>query len=216
MRFKVISFDADGTLVTQRFSQVVWGECIPRLYAESRGMDLERARSEVFSEYGSVGEDRPEWYSIDYWLGRLGIEGKDRLIRQSLGFIELYPEVEEVVRTLNEDYALVVTSNAPSEFLDLELKAIAHNFDRIFSAPSNFQMVKRDPNFYRRICSIMGVGVEEVVHVGDRWNDDMVSPSKAGLTAFHLNRDGEGDGGMTVSDLEEFRRRLVALELKGP
>ena len=171
-----------------------------------------KSNSEVFNEYGSVGEDRPEWYSIDYWLGRLGIEGKDRLVRESQGFIELYPEVEEVIRTLSVDYTLVVTSNAPTEFLDIELESIAHNFDRIFSAPSDFHMIKRDPSFYHRICAELNVDPQDIIHLGDRWKDDVESPLAAGLTALFLDRSGV-EGEHAVGDLWEFSRRLKELEI---
>ena len=54
----------------------------------------------------------------------------------------------------------------------------------------------------------------EVVHVGDRWYDDVDSPLKAGVRAIHLDREKQGNG-ESVLDLAEFGRRVLELEGDG-
>jgi len=55
---EVISFDAEGTLVTPEFSEAIWHETIPAIYAQKTGLDIVEARETVFEEYASVGEQR--------------------------------------------------------------------------------------------------------------------------------------------------------------
>ncbi|GAH62950.1 unnamed protein product, partial [marine sediment metagenome] len=39
-QIEVVSFDAEGTLVTPDFSQAVWHEAIPAIYAQKKGIEL--------------------------------------------------------------------------------------------------------------------------------------------------------------------------------
>lgn len=60
MRFKIISFDVEGTLITRRFSQIIWEEAIPRLYSKKFGIDIDEAKAHIMREYNKVGEERIE------------------------------------------------------------------------------------------------------------------------------------------------------------
>ena len=49
-----ISFDLDGTLVTDEFSQVVWHQGIPELYAQEYGCSFDEAQNIIINEYNKV------------------------------------------------------------------------------------------------------------------------------------------------------------------
>jgi FMN phosphatase YigB (HAD superfamily) len=70
---KVISFDLEGTLVTPNFSQAVWHEGIPSLYANQKGISFVEAKAIVLREYQAVGDQRKEWYDIKYWFSHFGL-----------------------------------------------------------------------------------------------------------------------------------------------
>ena len=59
-QIKLVSFDAEGTLVTPDFSHTIWHEAIPALYAQERGLDLAQAKKCIAEEYGKVGDQRLE------------------------------------------------------------------------------------------------------------------------------------------------------------
>ena len=59
---KIVSFDLEGTLVDMTFSDKVWNEGIPALYAQKTGLKFEEAKRIVLNEYMKVGEERIEWY----------------------------------------------------------------------------------------------------------------------------------------------------------
>ncbi|MDD3566209.1 MAG: HAD family hydrolase, partial [Methanothrix sp.] len=116
---KIVSFDMDGTLVTSRYVERVWLEGVPALYAERHGIGLEEAQKIVYDEYMSVGTRDLRWYDLSHWLGSfdLDIPHAD-LLNMYREDVELYPETEEVLALLSEDFDLVVASNGATEFVE--------------------------------------------------------------------------------------------------
>ena len=201
---RVISLDMDGTLVNSRFVDKVWMEGMPMLYAEKTGLDFPVAKSYVVGEYMKIGSDRLEWYDLMYWIERFGLKvGKDDLLQMYEDEIETYPEVQEVLDLLAENYELVVTSNAAREFIDIELEGLSDYFSETFSATSDFREVKKSPLIYGTVCAHMGAKPFEVLHIGDHYNYDYESPLDAGLDALFLDRKGERSGREVVGDLRE-------------
>jgi len=201
---RVISLDMDGTLVNSRFVDKVWMEGMPMLYAEKTGLDFPVAKSFVVDEYTKIGSDRLEWYDLMYWIERFGLKvGKDDLLQMYEDEIETYPEVQEVLDLLAENYELVVTSNAAREFIDIELEGLSDYFSETFSATSDFREVKKSPLIYGTVCAHMGAKPFEVLHIGDHYNYDYESPLEAGLDALFLDRKGERSGREVVGDLRE-------------
>ncbi len=201
---RVISLDMDGTLVNSRFVDKVWMEGMPMLYAEKTGLDFPVAKSYVVDEYMKIGSDHLEWYDLLYWIERFGLKvSKDELLQMYEDEIETYPEVQEVLDLLSEDYELVVTSNAAREFIDIELDGLSDYFSETFSATSDFREVKKSPLIYGTVCAHMGAKPFEVLHIGDHYNYDYESPLEAGLDALFLDRRGERSGREVVGDLRE-------------
>ncbi len=184
---KIVSFDAEGTMVTTEFSHAIWHEAIPKLCAATRGLDLSDARQLVYEEYDRVGQHRLEWYDIEYWFNYLGLGDPEPVIRSCLGAIAHYPEVTEVLTALATEYRLVVSSCTPREMLHFLLQDIEPYFVRVFSAVSHFKQLK-NPDFYLWICREMGVSPEQVIHIGDNWEFDFINSGLAGMNAFHLDR----------------------------
>jgi putative hydrolase of the HAD superfamily len=113
---------------------------------------------------------------------------------------------------LNKNYRLVISSNSAREFLNLEVEKIKSYFNRVFSAPTDFQQLKKKTSFYQKICNLLGVDPAEMVHVGDRLDDDFVIPRKIGLMAYCLDREGEKSGEFFIRNLKEFEVRIENLE----
>ena len=196
------------------FSRLVWEEGVPALYAEEKGLSLEEALRRVTEEYAEVGPERVEWYDLRYWFRRFGLKGDWReLLERYKGHIRVYPEVKSVLQRLSREYDLFIVSNTCRDFLDLQIRELRPYFTRIFSAPTDFGMLK-SPELFTKICRELGVRPQAMVHIGDVRRFDFEAPREAGITAFLLDRSGEEDGAYTVRDLEEFEQRL--LKLRGP
>lgn len=199
----------EGTLIDHSFSDLFWETDIPALYGRKHGLDLETARERVISEYRQIGDERPEWYDAGYWFTRLGLEGDIReLLNKRREDCRVYPESRVVLEQLSGRYPLIISSNTMREFLEVQLLKLPPIFDHIFSATSDFGMVKKSADFYCRICRTLGVPPNEVAHVGDNPRFDYEAAKKAGVNAYHLDRTGGSGGANVVRDLTEFEERL--------
>ncbi len=208
MKFRIVSFDVEGTLVTPDFSYAVWYEAIPARYAESNGIDLEQARRVVEAEYGKVGDQRLEWYDVRYWFEKLGLGAPDRVLEECRSRVCYYPEVKEVLASLSNRYGLVVASGSMRDFLYHLLQEIEPYFNRTFSSLSDFSQLKT-PDFYLKICRAIGVEPSQMVHVGDNWQFDFVAPSEVGIQAFYLDRKQQTNHQKSVANLLQLTERLI-------
>jgi len=214
---KVISFDLDGTLVTDVFSQIVWHQGIPELYAKKHGRGLDEAKAFIFKEYSKVGDKAIEWYDINYWLRFFDLDCNwEVLFRKFKGSIDIYPEVPEILSSLSKNYQLIITSNAAREFLNTEIETtnIATYFDHIFSATSDFKEVKKTKDFYLKICNLLHITPDQIIHVGDHFEFDYLIPKKLGIRSFYLDRKGEKKGPNILKDLKEFEKKLKKTSFK--
>ena len=201
-----ISFDAEGTLVTPDFSQTIWHEAIPVLYAQKNGIDLVQARSHIAEEYGRIGDQRLEWYDIEYWFSYLGLGSSEPVIQSCLSKITYYPEVAEVLSSLASEYNLIVASGTPLELLHCLLRDIKPYFVRIFSSISHYRQVK-SPEFYLKVCEEIGVKPSQVIHVGDNWQFDLLNARQAGINALYLDRSRRNHE-ESLSDLTQLKDLL--------
>jgi putative hydrolase of the HAD superfamily len=208
---RVLSFDLDGTLVNQEYSEWVWKHAIPELLAKKRSMDIEEARAFVCSEYDSVGDGSMEWYQISYWFDRFGIdEDWNDTLERHADKIRPYPEALEALDRLRDRFDLVIISNAAREFISIEMEkaGLCSYFSRVFSATSDFGEVKKTTRFYGKVCGILGVEPPDLIHVGDHWTFDYLAPREMGIQAFFLDREEMKKGDGIVRDLLDFERRI--------
>jgi putative hydrolase of the HAD superfamily len=212
---KYISFDMDGTLVDPVFTDFVWGQGIPRLYAEKVGLPFEAAKAFVEREYQNVGEGAIEWYDIKYWFRFFQLEQSWKsLMKQFVDKIQIYPDVNHILDRLKDTFQLILTSNAGREFIEVEMEAtgLGRYFDQIFSATSDFGVVKKTIEFYQRICQILGASPQEIVHIGDHYEFDYLVPRRLGIRAFHLDRSGDKRGEFILRNLGELEEKIRPTE----
>ena len=212
-RIRIASFDLDGTLTDISFVDSVWLEGIPRLYALKHGLAFDDAKSFVVREYGKVGKERLEWYDLSYWIGKLGLDVSPGEILTSFQHrIGVFPEVTEILEEFRQvGFRLIIVTNARREFADLELEKtrIGRYFERVFSATSDFGLIKKTSSLYKKVCSICKVTPQEVIHVGDDECFDFEIPNKIGIEAFYLDRTGNHSGQSVIHSLVELGQKLT-------
>ena len=209
----VVSFDMDGTLIASEYTDWVWHHGIPKLYAEKMGLPFEESRRWIEGEYCKVGDGAVEWYDIQYWVRFFDLKADWRtLLEDYVDKISVYPDVPRLLGRLKNRYVLVLASNAGREFIDVEMKAagLLPYFDRIFSATSDFREVKKTTRFYQKVCEIMGISPEELIHVGDHYEFDYLVPRAIGIQAYHLDRSSRRKGENILQDLGDLVKELKA------
>jgi len=204
---EVISFDAEGTVVTPDFSQAIWHEAIPAIYAQKKGFDLAQAKKCIYEEYNKIGDQRLEWYDIEYWFSCLDLGSPEPVIQSCLDKVAYYPEATEVLSSLAGEYELIVASGTPRELLHFLLRDVEPYFARIFSSVSHYRQLK-SPDFYLKLCEEMGVEPSQIIHVGDNWQFDFLNARQAGMNAFHIDR-SESNHQESLSDLTQLKQLLL-------
>ncbi|MGQ9788614.1 MAG: HAD family hydrolase [Candidatus Hadarchaeaceae archaeon] len=208
---RIISFDLDGTLVDWTFADAFWFDCMARMYSERWGLSFPEARLEIRRKYDEVGMDNLAWYNIGYWWKRFGFEGSwAELIEECRYKVRPYPDAKEALDRLHDKFKLIVITNCIRELAEVEVKesGFERYFHRLFSATTDFGLVKKTGDFYLKILAEIGASADEVVHVGDNYAFDFLAPQEAGIRAFFLDREGKHSGDFVVRDLLEFSRRV--------
>ncbi|MEM2289342.1 MAG: HAD family hydrolase [Candidatus Hadarchaeales archaeon] len=211
---KAVSFDMDGTLFQPTFADEVWHEHLPRLYARRLGIPLEEAKRVVESEYERVGDERREWYDLEFWILKFGLGvTKEEIFSACGGKVKLYPEARGVLEALFKRFRLVICTNAPKEFAQFQLEkaGIRDMFFRVYSALTDFGELKKCSTF-QRILSELGLGPEELVHVGDHPKFDLEVPRSFGIRSYLMDRTGRFTGDYVIRDLRELEAKLDLLD----
>jgi putative hydrolase of the HAD superfamily len=205
---KVISFDLDGTLVKSTFADKVWLEGLPELYSREKNVPLNKAKNFIFGFYEKIGENKKEWYDIDWWFDKFKLnESWQDLLDKYRNHIKLYSETIETLEILKNKYDLIIISNAKREFIDIQLKKTNLNiyFKYVFSSLSDFNLVKKTPDVYRQLLSLLKIKSDEIIHLGDNFEFDYISPKKIGISSYYLDRKKKEKGNHVIHSLSELK-----------
>jgi len=211
---KLISFDLDGTLIKSTYADLVWLEGLPKIYAEEKDIDFKDAKRFLNKEYDRIGDNKKEWYDLEYWFNRFEFKTPwSKLLEKYKYAIETFPEVTNVLEKLHNKYDMILISNAKREFIDIELEEskLKKYFSLIYSSTSDFNMVKKVSDFYLMICNKIGVTPKQIIHIGDHKEFDYNIPKKLGIKSFYLNRERTDKRKFVVYDLKEFLSRVENL-----
>jgi putative hydrolase of the HAD superfamily len=208
-RLQVVSFDLDGTLVSDAFDEAIWYEEIPTRYAARHGLSFAEAYERVVAEYRAL-RGHPQWTDMGFWFARfaLGDWREAAEVRRSL--IQLYPETLEVLDALAPRYRLAIITQSENKFyrLKLEVTGLGRYLERLFATPEHFQKSVKDEQVYREVMAQLAVAPEEMLHVGDHRHYDYELPRSLGINALHLDRRGERQGAEVIHDLRELLAQL--------
>lgn len=209
---KIISFDLDGTLTQPDFGDLVWLDGLPKAYANENKIPISLAKKQLIKAYDTIGKTKREWYDLSYWIEKLHLSIKPQdLLNQYKHQIKPYSDALSVVANLSKKFTLIISSSAMREFIYIELKQskLDSYFSFVFSSTSDTNTVKKNPYFYKMICSTLGISPEKMIHVGDSKRLDYESPRKNGITSFYLQRDKQSKHQFYVSSLKEFEKKII-------
>ena len=190
---KILSLDYADTIIPKSIIDYFWLDIIPEIYATKHRIDIDKAREIVLKSYDEIGPDRIEWYLVDYWLKKFEIvEYRDLLFKKVLNRLVLFDDVIPVLKILkSKGYTIVISSNTTIEFIELsfikysELKML---IDKVYSSISNFGIIKKSREFYLKILQDLCVSPENIIHIGDNYEQDYLVPSQLGIKCFLIDR----------------------------
>lgn len=205
MAVTTVLFDFGGTLAYSRRDPFDdW-----LTFAEREGVSvdraaLERAHAEATEKftplmYDHLGRMRDFWIAFDAdVLERLGApdpQGRiataiHRGFRDETGY-EVYTETRDVLAALRKrGLALGVVSNATEELVDhIQAIGLAQYFDAItFSQEARAE--KPEPRIFQLALRRARCRPEDAVHVGDRYEKDVVGARGVGIAPVLVDRDG--------------------------
>ena len=178
-----------------------------KLSREQVGDRFRIARRQRFSTYIAASQTQPgslpssDEIEFELWRGLvsdifLQIDPIDPLFQELWDHFaspenwELYDDVEACWNRLHErGDRIVVASNFDSRLHDIAAKhPVLSVADAIYcSAEVGYR--KPDPLFYQAVADSFGIGEsDEVIMVGDDFENDYVAPVQFGWKAFHLDR----------------------------
>ena len=204
----IVSFDLDGTLVHTGYPDHVWLSALPQLYSEHYGISYEEARDYILLEYVKIGPERIEWYDIDYWFKKFGLQSDwNELLEANIDKILAYDDSKETLEVLKDyGFPLIIISNAKQEFIDIQLKhtGLRKYFTHVFSCTSDFGAVKKVTGFYDHIVELLGVSAQGMYHVGDHYKFDYEVPRELGIHSYYIDRKNEKRGRHIIHGLDEY------------
>ena len=178
MKYKLICFDLDGTLVDETKS--VW-ESIRNAIE----IDWKRSR-EGAKRYHSKEINYKEWAEIEMGLWKESSIGKGHFLK-GIGHFKLMPGAKEALLHLKDKgYKLMILSGSISLVLDIVLPGWNELFDHVFINRIYFnekgQIIGADwlprerdnegkAEEIKEFCLKEGIDLKEVVFVGDSDND---------------------------------------------
>jgi len=156
--------------------------------------DLHRnAFREMFRQFGLSGD-----------LDACVDEAFDEYLR-----VRAYPEVASVLHQLEKEVALAIVSNMDTMLL---LEALHNNglsFTFVVTSEEE-QRYKPAPSIFQRAIRYLGLPAENVLHVGDSFEEDVVGASAVGMGSLMIQRSGRSKNPVqknakVVRNLDEVR-----------
>lgn len=197
--FQLITFDLDDTLwdagpvlARAEATQYAWlAAHLPRVTAVHSVESLQQRRRQLAREQPALAHDftqlrlaalRELCAHHDYpeTLAEAGIE----VFLDARSRVELYAEVDAVLRDLATRHRLVAITNGNT---DLERAGVAHYFEFALS-PADTGTSKPDPRMFEHALARAGVPAQAALHVGDEPLYDVEGAHGARLSVVWINR----------------------------
>lgn len=116
----------------------------------------------------------------------LGEETARAFRSASLRKLQVFPQSMRLLEEL-KDYPLGVVSNGQRVFSEIELKYLdlfEHFKSVIFSSDLGFK--KPDPRIFLAGARALGLNEEEVLYIGDNFENDIIPSVKLGMKSMHI------------------------------
>lgn len=181
----MISFDAFGTICT--LTPTHWlNLVIEQIDTRITAFNPQELREQLLCKNASAIE-------IITSLGLINqkdhtfIKKISDLITEEQKSVSLLPFSKEVIEDLASKYAIAITSNLGHGYGSELLKQLPPVNYKIFSYVEGYK--KPSSKIFERLVTVSQLEPCQILHVGDKFTNDYIGASAAGLKALHLDWD---------------------------
>jgi putative hydrolase of the HAD superfamily len=117
---------------------------------------------------------------------RIGADTSRAFRAGSLRRLQVFAQSTQLLREL-ESYPRVIVSNGQRVFSELEMRYLGL-YDQFLAVifSSDFGHKKPDPRIFLEATKLMDLEPEEVICIGDNFENDIVPSSRLGMRAIHI------------------------------
>lgn len=162
-----VLLDMDGTLLDLHFDNYFWFHHLPKRYAESHNVSLEKAKSDIGVQIREL-EGTLNWYCLDYWsqIMRLDIPALKQEIQHK---IQIRPFTEIFLSRLKEHgkkLVLITNSHPKGLHLKLNVTKIDKWLDVVISS-HQFQSPKEEQSFWDQLYIVEPFDKQRTLFIDD-------------------------------------------------
>jgi len=216
-KIKYISFDQTGSLFDDIFDKMLWYSVFPQAYARQYKIPREKAYQNVISAYReNFSSAKAEWRDPDYWIKFFKLKITfDDLVKKLNKYVKPYPDAVQAIKSLSRNYKLIIISSASRSILGYKLKLsnLEEYFSNTFSISSDFKLMNPIDSVYKDVCRCLGININQLVHIGNKYEEDYQIPLSVGIRSFLIDRSGTRKGPFIVRDLNDFQEKIYMLEI---
>ncbi|MGV8086148.1 MAG: HAD family hydrolase [Candidatus Woesearchaeota archaeon] len=183
---KIISFDLQGTLSDASFSDEFWLETLPQLYAISHNITLIESKQILKEKFRAWGKYDYRYYSTNYWVSELKQGSFSNVQKNMINKPVFFSDSIELLNTLIGK-ELIIISSTTRDFIDVELGEYKRFFSKVYSSIDDFGIFGKPAELYIQIAKELKVQPNEIMHVGDCKEMDIINATKAGLHTFFFD-----------------------------
>ena len=164
---ETLMLDMDGTILDLAFDNYIWKNLVPRRYAVEHGLTLDAARDHLFEQYSAIQGDL-EWYCLDHWNDRLGIDVVKihHDVTHRIGYL---PGALDFLRAVHaSDTRVLLVTNSHPDTLDLKdaVTGLGDYFDGIHSSHT-YGHAKESQSFWSALREEVGFDAGTTLFVDD-------------------------------------------------
>ncbi|MCD6092583.1 MAG: HAD family hydrolase [Candidatus Aenigmarchaeota archaeon] len=221
---KAIIFDADGTLYKTRTADAYKKQF--EFLEEKTGKKSEKiearwkkVKDNVLKYDAKNPEKRKREFITTQTLIRLGIDPKrsENLAKMSLKIFWTHvlkdlkheKDVKKVVSRLGKKYELVVASDEFRKNLNAKLNKILgdwKNYFKFLITPDIVKEMKPSKKYYEKVLKKLRLGRNEVIVVGNSWENDLKPAKEMGIKTVLINDKIEGEPVHWIKNMKELEK----------
>ncbi len=228
-KIKLVSFDAADTLIKlARSIGEQYAAVASKFGVIAEAQSLDKSFKKVFAATPPLGTDGNKGFSwwkevIRKTFSEVGFETEafshfDLFAEELYDYLSqdntwvAYPDAEPTLKQLQSlGLRMIVFSNFDERLIKVlqELK-LEHYFEKIICS-TQIGLAKPDPRAFAKVAELVDLKPQNILHVGDGFENDYLAALRANMKALYLNRKGIKAYTM-VNDKYEISSLLEAFE----